>query len=158
MGTQLRAVDADNHYYEALDCCTRYLDPRFKRRGVEVLDQGTHKVLLAGGRTFKFVPNPTFNPVIVPGCLDQLFRGQIPDGVEPSSLAQVEPIRAEYQNRDARIRTMDEQGLDAILMFPTLACGIEQALRGDIPATVATLSAFNRWLEEDWGSPTRTGS
>ena len=36
-------------------------------------------------------------------------------------------------------------------MFPTLACGVEQGLRDDIPATMATLRAFNRWLEEDWG-------
>jgi predicted TIM-barrel fold metal-dependent hydrolase len=151
MGIELRPIDADNHYYEALDSCTRYLDPAFKRRGVEVLDQGTHKVLLAGGRKFKFVPNPTFDPVIVPGCLDLLFRGQIPDGVDPRSLSQVEPIHAEYRDREARIRTMDEQGLGAILMFPTLACGLEQALRDDIPATVATLHAFNQWLDEDWG-------
>jgi predicted TIM-barrel fold metal-dependent hydrolase len=46
---------------------------------------------------------------------------------------------------------MDEQGLEAALMFPTLGCGVEQALRFDIPATMATLRAFNRWLEEDWG-------
>jgi len=151
MGNELRAIDADNHYYEPIDSCTRHLDPAFKRRGVEVLDQGTHKVLLAGGRKFKFVPNPTFDPVIVPGCLDLLFRGQIPDGVDPRTLTQVEPIHPEYRDRDERIATMDEQGLEAILMFPTLACGIEHALRDDIPATVATLDAFNQWLEEDWG-------
>ena len=46
---------------------------------------------------------------------------------------------------------MDEQDLEAVLMFPTLGCGIEQALRLDVPATMATLHAFNRWLEEDWG-------
>ncbi len=151
MGNESRAIDADNHYYEALDSCTRHLDPAFKRRGVEVLDQGTHKVLLAAGRKFVFVPNPTFDPVIVPGCLDLLFRGQIPEGVDPRSLTQVEPIHPEYQDRDRRLATMDEQGLEGIMMFPTLACGIEQALREDIPATVATLHAFNRWLEEDWG-------
>ena len=151
MGNELRPVDADNHYYETLDCCTRYLDPRFKQRGVEVLDQGSHKVLLVGGRKFKFVPNPTFDPVIVPGCMDPLFRGQVPDGVDPRTLPQVEPIHPEYRDHDARLVTMDEQGLEAILMFPTLACGIEQALRQDIPATVATLQAFNRWLDEDWG-------
>ena len=151
MGNELRPVDADNHYYETLDCCTRYLDPRFKQRGVEVLDQGSHKVLLVGGRKFKFVPNPTFDPIIVPGCMDPLFRGQVPDGVDPRTLPQVEPIHPEYRDHDARLATMDEQGLEAILMFPTLACGIEQALRQDIPATVATLQAFNRWLDEDWG-------
>ena len=46
---------------------------------------------------------------------------------------------------------MDEQGLEAALLFPTLGCGVEQALRFDIPATMATLRAFNRWLKEDWG-------
>ena len=151
MGDEIRVIDADNHYYEPLDSCTRYLDPKFKRRGMELLDQGSHKVLLAGGRKFKFIPNPTFNPVIVPGCLDSLFRGQIPEGVDPASLTQVEPIHPEYRDREARIQTMDEQGLDTIFMFPTLGCGIEHALREDIPATVATLRAFNQWLEEDWG-------
>jgi predicted TIM-barrel fold metal-dependent hydrolase len=63
----------------------------------------------------------------------------------------LEPLRAEYQDRDARLAVMDEQGLEAVVLFPTLACGIEQALRDDIPATVATLRAFNRWLDEDWG-------
>jgi predicted TIM-barrel fold metal-dependent hydrolase len=46
---------------------------------------------------------------------------------------------------------MDEQGLEAVIMFPTLAVGLEQALRDDIPATMATLRAFNRWLDDDWG-------
>ena len=46
---------------------------------------------------------------------------------------------------------MDEQGLDAVVLFPTLGCGVEQALRFDVPATMASLTAFNRWLEDDWG-------
>jgi predicted TIM-barrel fold metal-dependent hydrolase len=87
----------------------------------------------------------------VPGCLDPLFRGQIPDGVDPRSLMQVEPLRAEYQNRDRRLEVMDDQGLGAAVLFPTLGCGVEEALRDDVPATMASLSAFNRWLEEDWG-------
>ena len=46
---------------------------------------------------------------------------------------------------------MDEQGLDAVVLYPTLGCGVEQALRFDVPATMASLTAFNRWLEDDWG-------
>jgi predicted TIM-barrel fold metal-dependent hydrolase len=37
------------------------------------------------------------------------------------------------------------------LLFPTLGCGVEEALRHDVDATMASLSAFNRWLEDDWG-------
>jgi predicted TIM-barrel fold metal-dependent hydrolase len=46
---------------------------------------------------------------------------------------------------------MDDQGIGAALLFPTLGCGVEEALRHDVGATMASLSAFNRWLEEDWG-------
>jgi predicted TIM-barrel fold metal-dependent hydrolase len=150
MDLAFRAVDADQHYYEALDACTRHLDRDFRDRGVQVVQHGKHTLLLAGGNRFRFIPNPTFDPIIVPGCLDTMFRGQVPDGVDPRTLTQVEPLRREYQDPATRVRILDEQGLDRILMFPTLGCGVEQALRFDIPATMATLRAFNRWLEEDW--------
>jgi predicted TIM-barrel fold metal-dependent hydrolase len=151
MDLAYRAVDADNHYYETIDACTRHLEREYRQRGVQVVQQGTHTLLLAGGKLFKFIPNPTFDPIIVAGCMDLMFRGQIPEGVDPRTLMQLEPLRPEYQDREARLGVMDEQGLDAILMFPTLACGIEQVLRDDIAATMATLRAFNRWLADDWG-------
>jgi predicted TIM-barrel fold metal-dependent hydrolase len=151
MDLTFRPVDADQHYYEHLDACTRHLDRAFRERGIQVVEQGTHKLLLAGGRAFRFIPNPTFDPVIVPGCLDPMFRGQVPDGVDPRSLPRVEPIHPEYRDPAARLTVLLEQGLDRALVFPTLGCGVEQALRHDVPATMATLRAFNRWLEEDWG-------
>ncbi|MGO9856490.1 MAG: amidohydrolase family protein [Acidimicrobiales bacterium] len=146
-----KPIDADNHYYETLDAFTRHLDKKFRDRGVRPVQSGTHVELLIGGTVNRFVPNPTFDPIIVPGCMDALFRGQIPEGVDPRSLLQVEPLRSEYQNRDRRLEMMDEQGLDGALLFPTLGCGVEEGLRNDVEATMASLSAFNRWLEEDWG-------
>ena len=151
MTDDLRAVDADNHYYEALDAFTRHLDPAFKQRGVRVVRDGTHTEILIGGKVNRFIPNPTFDPVIVPGCMDLQFRGRIPQEVDPRSLLRVEPIAECYRDRDARIAKMDEQGLDAAVLYPTLGCGVEQALTHDIPATMASLAAFNRWLEDDWG-------
>ena len=146
-----RPIDADNHYYESLDAFTRHLDKKFRDRGVKPVQSGKHYELLMGGTVNRFIPNPTFDPIIVPGCMDPLFRGRIPEGVDPRSLLQVEPLRAEYQDRDQRLAVMDEQGLGAALLFPTLGCGVEEGLRNDIDATMASISAFNRWLEEDWG-------
>jgi predicted TIM-barrel fold metal-dependent hydrolase len=151
MDLTFRPVDADQHYYEKIDACTRHLDPKFRDRGIQIVEQGTHKLLLAGGRLFRFIPNPTFDPVIVPGCLGPMFRGQVPEGVDPRSLSRVEPIHAEYQDPEARLAVLDGQGLDRALLFPTLGCGVEQVLRLDVPATMATVRAFNRSLEEDWG-------
>ena len=147
----MRPIDADNHYYETLDAFTRHLDPKFKQRGVRVLQDGKRTEMVIGGKLNRFIPNPTFDPVIVPGCLDLQFRGQIPEGVDPRTLTQVEPISETYRDRDARLAKMDEQQLDAVLLFPTLGCGVEQALIRDVPATMESLTAFNLWLDEDWG-------
>ena len=36
-----------------------------------------------------------------PAALELLFRGQVPEGVDPATLMQVEPIHPEYQDREA---------------------------------------------------------
>lgn len=46
---------------------------------------------------------------------------------------------------------MNAQGLAATWMFPTLGVTLEVAYQPDIEAALATLRAFNRWLQEDWG-------
>ena len=146
-------IDADNHYYEPLDAFTRHLDPKFRQRGVQVLHEGKRAYVVIGGQVNRFIPNPTFDPIIVPGCIDLMFRGEIPEGVDPRSLMKVEPLaeHPEYRDREARQQVAEEQGLSAVMLFPTLGCGVEEALKVDIGATVASLAAFNRWLEEDWG-------
>lgn len=92
-----RPIDADNHYYEPLDAFTRHLPKKFRERGVRAVQEGKRVTLLIGGKVNSFVPNPTFDPIIVPGCLDPLFRGRIPEGVDPRTLMKVEPLRAEYR-------------------------------------------------------------
>ncbi|ORV16632.1 amidohydrolase family protein [Mycobacterium celatum] len=148
-----RAIDVDNHYYETLDACTRHLPKEFKRRGVQMLSDGKRVTAVIGERVNRFIANPTFDPIIVPGCLDLLFRGEVPEGVDPATLMKVEPLpeHPEYQDRDARIKVMDAQGIETVFMLPTFACGVEEALKHDIDATMATVHAFNLWLDEDWG-------
>lgn len=148
-----QAIDVDNHYYEPIDAFTRHLDKKFRRRGVQMFSDGTHTQAVVGDRVNRFIPNPTFDPIIVPGCLDPLFRGEIPEGVDPTSLMRVERLdeHPEYQHRDVRITVMDSQGVETVFMLPTFACGVEEALKHDIEATAASIHAFNLWLDEDWG-------
>jgi predicted TIM-barrel fold metal-dependent hydrolase len=148
-----QAIDFDNHYYETVDAFTRHLDKKFRRRGVQMYSDGRHTQAIIGDRVNRFIPNPTFDPIIVPGCLDLLFRGEIPEGVDPASLLQVEKLemRPEYQNRDARAAVIEAQGIETAIMFPTFGCGVEEALKDDVDATMASLHAFNLWLDEDWG-------
>jgi predicted TIM-barrel fold metal-dependent hydrolase len=46
---------------------------------------------------------------------------------------------------------MDKQGLEATLLFPTLAVSVEQLVADDVDMTYANLHAFNQWLDDDWG-------
>jgi predicted TIM-barrel fold metal-dependent hydrolase len=147
-----RMFDCDNHYYEALDAFTRYLEPTYRKRAMQWVTLNGRQRLLVGGKISKFIPNPTFDPVAAPGVMDEYFRGRNPKSADPSKLfGELEPIRPEYRNRDARLAVMDGQGMEAAIFLPTLGVGMEQALVGDLPALTAAFRAFNRWLEEDWG-------
>lgn len=144
--------DADNHYYEAEDAFTRHIDPKMRRRCMQWADVDGKRKLLVGGEICPFIPNPTFDPVAKPGCMDQFFRAHNPEGKSLKELfGELEPIRPEYRDRDQRLQLMDRQGIEATFMFPTLGVGMEQALKDDPEAINAAFYAFNRWLEDDWG-------
>ncbi len=147
-----RAFDADNHYYEAEDAFTRHLDKKLARRAMQWAQIDGRKRLLVGGKINRFIPNPTFDPVARPGVLDEYFRGKNPEGKDIAALfGELDPIHPAYRDRDARLARMDEQGLEAAFLFPTLGVGMEEALKDDPEALLAAFRAFNRWIDEDWG-------
>jgi predicted TIM-barrel fold metal-dependent hydrolase len=144
--------DCDNHYYEALDAFTRHLEPGYAKRTMQWAQIGGKTRLLVAGRINKFIPNPMFDPVAKPGAMDEYFRGRNPKSAGTIDLfGELEPIRPEYRDRDARLRLMDEQGMQGAIFLPTLGVGMEQALLHDVPALTAAFRSFNRWMEEDWG-------
>ncbi len=147
-----KAFDADHHYYEAEDAFTRHIDPRMKKRCMDWAIVGGKKRLLVGGKINRFIPNPTFDPVAKPGILDDFFRGKNAKGQGIIELfGELDPIHPAYRDRDARLTQLDEQGIEACFMFPTLGVGMEEALRDDPEAICAAFRAFNRWSQEDWG-------
>jgi predicted TIM-barrel fold metal-dependent hydrolase len=145
------AFDADNHYYEAIDAFTRHLDPRQGPRVVQWCEIDGRKYHVIGGRVSRAVVNPTFDPVAKAGAMHDYFRGN-PEGKNPMEfLREREPIRPEYRDRDVRLGVMDQQGLEKIWLFPTLGILYEELLKHDIEAVTLMCSAFNRWIEDDWG-------
>jgi predicted TIM-barrel fold metal-dependent hydrolase len=143
--------DFDGHYYEATDAFTRHADRRLGARGVEWVESRGRPRLLVGGTVNRYIANPTFDPVSKPGALYHWYRGNPERQDIKEAFGELEPIRAAYRDREARLAAMDEQGVGATLLFPTLGVGIEEALRDDPEAAARAFEAFNRWLEEDWG-------
>jgi len=143
--------DGDNHYYEAIDAFTRYLDPALGPRCVEWAEVNGRRYQVVGGRLSRAVTNPTFDPIAPPGAMHDYFRGN-PEKKSPLEFLKArESIRPAYRDRAARVETLDEQGLSAVWMFPTLGMLYEELLKHDPFAVCKTFEAFNRWVSDDWG-------
>jgi predicted TIM-barrel fold metal-dependent hydrolase len=143
--------DCDNHYYEALDAFTRHVPRPMQPRCVQWAEIEGRKHHVVGGKISRAVKNPTWNPIAKPGAIYQYFRGN-PEQRDPLEMLQSrEPLPDYYMNRSSRLRKMDEQGLGAVWLFPTLGMLYEEALKADTEALVALFRGFNRWLDEDWG-------
>jgi predicted TIM-barrel fold metal-dependent hydrolase len=153
-GPDYPIYDADNHLYEKEDCFTRHLDPRVAREAIAWVDvKGRRKLAICGTLT-NYIPNPTFDVVATPGSLVPWHRGINPGGRSIRDIFQaggLEACRPEFKDRDARLRTLDAQGLHAALIYGTLVNAIEHRMKERPDLLHATLHAYNRWMEEDWG-------
>jgi predicted TIM-barrel fold metal-dependent hydrolase len=150
--------DADNHYYEPDDCFTRYGDEVVKRY-VTWVDEGRKRHLLFGNvrtndpRNPGSVMNPTFSKVARPGAFHESLKA-LESGDKVGLLAaygELEAFRDEYRNRDARLATMDEQGVERIMLFPTLGLTVEGYMAKEPELMYKVMHSFNRWLDDDWG-------
>jgi predicted TIM-barrel fold metal-dependent hydrolase len=147
--------DADNHYYEAEDAFTRYASDRMRaERFVRWLAEGDGKRrrLFFGAREANVIGNPTFNPITRPGVFHDTLKN-LEAGLDRSAPAYGElvPIDPAYRDREARLSTMDRQGVEKALLFPTLGVTLEGILSEDADMLYQCFHAFNRWLDDDWG-------
>jgi predicted TIM-barrel fold metal-dependent hydrolase len=136
--------DADNHLYETEDAFTRHLPSEY---------EGLFKYVQVNGRTkiavdnviSDYIPNPTFEVVA------EYFAGNNPQGKSLRELAG-KPIRTTDAFRSAapRLSLLDELGIDAALIFPTLASLLEVRLVEDPELTCTVIHSFNEWLHDEW--------
>lgn len=142
--------DADQHYYEAEDAVTRHLDPKF-RHSVKWIEMDGRRTMLVNDRLLTVVPNPTYDPVGVPGSLETYFRAENTEGRPIRDIIEMHPLQPEYRDREARLKVMDAQGVEFTWLLPSLGLGLEEMLLDDHDALYGIFRAYNRWLDEDWG-------
>ncbi len=142
--------DADNHLYETGDALTRYLPKEYEGfvRYVEI--DGRTKVAV-NNHIYESIPNPTFEVVAPPGSFADYFSGRNPEGRTLREMAGT-PIRSidAFRSAEPRLKLLDELGIDAALMFPTLASLVEVNLLDDPEATCTVIHAYNQWLFDEW--------
>ena len=146
--------DADNHYWEPSDAFTRHRDPKFLDRGVRVVEEDNGKLsYFIGDRRHPILPGPgDVNGRPRPGALYDYFAGKSDKAALGDELTSENPAEhPEWFNRDARLRCMDEQGVEAAWLFPSHGVCMEGPMQPDIEASIEIIRAFNRWIDDDWG-------
>jgi predicted TIM-barrel fold metal-dependent hydrolase len=143
--------DADNHLYESEEAMTAHLPKKWRSEFCYV-DVGGRKKLAIGGTISEYVPNPTFEVLAAPGRHEKWYRAENTEGLTLRELTG-KPISCPpaYRNGADRLKLLDEQGIHAALMFPTLASAVEERMSYDHALMNAVLHSLNEWLHEQWG-------
>jgi predicted TIM-barrel fold metal-dependent hydrolase len=72
--------------------------------------------------------------------------------LEFKDLAIIDPRdQPAFMNRVARQRCLDDQGVEAAVLLPSLGLHTEYDFRKMTGPLCANFRSFNRWLEEEWG-------
>ena len=140
--------DADNHFYEAEDCYTRHIEPEFRDRTLQLVEQpdGSRKPMV-DGKEYTYLPNP-FLHFGQPGEMAEFTEGAKSGSLDPEVANRRYP---EYMDPVARLALLDRQGIDKALLFPSLAITTQPHFWHDVALLEASARAFNRWLLDDWG-------
>ena len=135
-----RVVDADGHVMEPADTWLKYIDPQYRARAIRIAydDNGYENLL---------IDNKPLN--LVRGHLGVL--GGI--GMDPVALhtngkmTYADGCPAGGYDPKARLKVMDEEGIDIALLYPTIGICWEGPVTDPKLATAYT-KAYNRWLAE----------
>ncbi len=143
--------DADHHLYEPEEAFTRHLPAEYKRDFYFVDLDGRRKLVI-GGMLSEFIPNPTFAVVAAPGSHEKWFRADNPENKSLREL-QGKAIRPPetWRSGDGRLAMMDQQGLHAAVVFPTLASVIEERIGAKGKVAAALFHSLNQWTVDEWG-------
>src|ERR1700694_5938673 len=144
--------DCDTHCYETRDAFTRYLPKEFHDRAITpVRNASGQEVILAGARValFNSEQGLGFDLAYKPGTLKEMLK-QMASG-NPDETYQPEAMRPEYQEREARLTLMTQQGVDKCVLYGSgMALSAEHYV-ADTGALYANIRSFNRWFNETWG-------
>lgn len=143
--------DADQHMYETPDALTKYLPEQY-HKAVQFVKIGKRTRIAILNKITEYMPNPTFEVVAAPGAHEKFYGRNNPEGLSLREMSGTPiPPPAASRDRDARLKQLDEQGVEACLNYPTLANLVEHSAAEDPELTAALIHALNQWMLETWG-------
>ena len=133
-------IDADGHVLEPADTWQKYIEPQYRDRAARIdHDENGWEVLMFDNKPVELVRG-TLGSIdgvgMDPEELSTPGRKTYADGCPPGSY---DPA--------ARLKVMDDEGIDAVLLYPTLGIFWEGWIQEPALAT-AYSRAYNRWIAD----------
>jgi len=141
----VRTIDVDQHIFETRTTWLDHIDPGARDDALAIEDDELGWAWL----TWR-------------GACLQPVESQRPGQPQPIGAARIrrdaglapeerydDAVPAAYVDPGARLRALDEFGIDAAVLFPNFGLIWEDLLAGDVPALCANLTATNRWQAEN---------
>lgn len=140
----MRVVDADSHFVEPLDLFSKRVDSKYRDMALRFEQRGGELAIVIEGK-----PLPTFGgEKIVEKLLGNLAgfgereKGTTLDEFDPAWFT-----NPDWQDMGKRVRFLDEEGIDAQVIFPSFFILID-GLIGDPSLATAHSRAYNDWAFE----------
>jgi len=136
-------IDCDSHLFEPGDVWARYADPADRDVALRMTtDELGYSWLMWGDQKV------TLAEPHIPGKVDGIgqYRQRMLQGL-PSTLNYPE-FAAPYSEPDVILRHLDDVGFDAAVLFPNYGITWERTLAHDLRATLANMTAWNRWIAD----------
>jgi predicted TIM-barrel fold metal-dependent hydrolase len=132
-------IDADGHILEPPDVWEKYIDPKYRDRAlrIRVGDDG-HEYLELDGRPSKFFNIKAFTLLGGMGrSAEEIAAAMQKTYVEAAPFGSMDPKE--------RLKLMDQEGMAAALMYPSVGLTWECELE-DPELALAYCRAYNRWI------------
>jgi len=131
------------HLFEPADMWSQHCDPADQDVALRMENDDLGYVWVVSGDRRLMLAEPH-----QPGQTGSIgrYRQRWKQG-RPSTL-DYEQFAAPYSDPAAIVGHLDEVGFDAAVLFPNYGIGWERPLQDDLRATLANMTAWNRWISE----------
>ena len=134
-------IDSDQHLYESRSLWADYIDPSARHEALSLVDDDLGYTWLSW-RDTRLGLADVHLPGDTASCGDHRKRQR---AGEPASYRYDDALPASYWEPAARLRWLDEVGLDEAVVFPNFGLLWERRLSSSLPAVTANMAAWNRW-------------
>ena len=144
-GRTYRIISADSHTVEPPDLWDKWLEKKYLDTAPKLVSDG------AGGDAWLYMGATTPEPLGLVTCV-----GTRPEQLKWTGAKYGETIHPSCHDGAERLKIMDEDGVDAEMLYPPQRAMLTFMRNKDTDAHLAGIRAYNRWLKDGFCAPDPT--